>query len=269
MPHHAPPFAVIAILGALAAFPVALRAAPTVRVPAAIDHAAWDGLLQRRVDERGLVDYAGWLASADDVRALDVYLAHYARTDAAAATGDEEIAALINAYNACTIRWILKNYPTESIRQTDDAWSAARWDVGGRIVSLDEIEHQNLRPLYGWKVHATIVCAARSCPPLQRAAYSAENLATLTAQAYRAWLTRPELNRYTPARDEVELSPIFKWFKEDFTGDGALAKILEQFGPVEHRAFFAAAKFDVDYLDYHWGLNDQSGRGEKYKHGWF
>ncbi|MFP4283876.1 MAG: DUF547 domain-containing protein, partial [Opitutales bacterium] len=132
-----------------------LHAAPTMNVPAGIDHAAWTTLLERYVDERGFVDYAGWHASEEDVASLDRYLAQFAR-DAAdradRAAGDAEIAALINAYNAFTIRWILENFPTESIRKTEDQWSAKRWAVGGEKVSLDEIEHENLRPLHGWRV---------------------------------------------------------------------------------------------------------------------
>lgn len=244
-----------------------LHAAPTVDVPAGIDHAPWDQLLKRYVNDRGLVDYATWKSSSDDLLTLDHYLAAFAATTSSPATGDAEIAALINAYNAITIRWMLDHYPTESIRKTRDAWTGRRWNVGGGTVSLDEIEHQNLRPLLGWKVHATIVCAARSCPPLQRDAYTAANLAPLIAQAWRAWLGREDLNHFDVAKNTVHVSPIFKWFKDDFTGDGALAKVLETYGPEAGRTFFRTGGFDVDYLDYHWGLNDQGTIGEDYSGG--
>ncbi|MDE3084898.1 MAG: DUF547 domain-containing protein, partial [Verrucomicrobiota bacterium] len=154
----------LAILGFGAAASTA-AAAPTVEVPAGIDHAPWDTLLKKYVNDRGLVAYGPWKANAADLKTLDDYLARFAAPARPAASGNEEIASLINAYNAFTIRWILTNYPTESIRELDDSWGKARWNVGGRTVSLNEIEHKNLRPLYGWRVHATIVCAARSCPP--------------------------------------------------------------------------------------------------------
>lgn len=243
------------------------QAAPTLVVPGRIDHAPWEVLLQRYVDDRGLIDYMAWKISPADLTALDEYLAAFAPAADEPASGDAEIAALINAYNAFTVRWMLDHHPIASIRETKDPWKRARWTVGGTTVSLDEIEHQNLRPLYGWKVHATIVCGARSCPPLQREAYRADNLAALTAQAFRAWLARDDLNRYDLPKKTVHVSPIFKWFKEDFTGDGALARILEAHGPESGRSFFRKGGFKVDYLDYHWGINDQGTLGEDYSPG--
>jgi hypothetical protein len=260
--------AFVVVLCALSSTAASLvRGAPTVEVPAGLDPAPWDALLKKYVNERGLVDYATWKATPADLQALDQYLAEFASTGRPLATGTEEIAALINAYNAMTIRWMLDNYPTPSIRETKDSWKGARWKIGGKTVSLDEIEHKNLRPLYGWKVHATIVCAARSCPPLQRDAFTAANLGALTAQAYTAWLGRTDLNHYDATKNTVYVSPIFKWFKDDFKGDGALDKILAAYGPEAGRAFFSKGAFAVEYLDYHWGINDQGKLGEDYKAG--
>jgi len=239
-------------------------AAGTLSVPAGIDATPWNALLSKYVDARGLVAYAKWKADAADLGELDHFIAAYARTGGTVATGPEEIAALINAYNAFTIRWILTNYPTESIRELDDSWKGARWDIGGRTVSLDEIEHKNLRPLFGWRVHPSIVCAAHSCPPLLNEAYTAANLPALTEKAYRNWLARDDLNQFDELAGVVRVSPIFKWFKSDFVGDGELATVLEKFGPVRHRVFFAGRKYKVDYLDYSWGLNDQGARGRDY-----
>lgn len=246
-----------------------LTAGPTLSVPANSDPNAWDRLLKTYVDEQGLVNYRTWKDSPADLKALDNFLTPFEGTPENPAKGAEEIAALINLYNALTIRWILQNYPTESIRALDDSFGGARWKVGGRTVSLDEIEHKNLRPLRGWRVHATIVCAARSCPPLQREAYTAANLEPLTAQAFGAWLGRDDLNRFEPAAGRVVISPIFKWFKGDFTGDGELSKVFARFGPEAHRPFFARGEFKVDYLDYGWGLNDQSRRGGQYRASFF
>lgn len=239
-------------------------AAPTLRVPAGIDHTTWDILLKEYVDSRGLVDYARWSKAAPDRAALFRYVSEFSRTDGEPAVGDEEIASLINAYNAFTVLWILRNYPTPSIRELDDSWGEARWGVGGRAVSLDEIEHKNLRPLYGWKVHAAIVCAARSCPPLQRHAFTAGNLATMTDRSYRAWLGREDLNEFDPAAGKAKVSAIFKWFAGDFAGEGELAAVLEKYAPPAMTAFLRRRTYSVEYLDYHWGLNDQSANGADY-----
>jgi hypothetical protein len=71
---------------------------------------------------------------------------------------------------AVIIRWILANYPTESIMGLKDSFGAKRHDIGGSKASLDNIEHGTLRPLLGYRAHAVLVCADRSCPPLQRSA---------------------------------------------------------------------------------------------------
>lgn len=253
-----------AALVAAALLSVSAAAAPTVRVIAGIDHSPWDGLLKKYVDGRGLVDYAVWQANQDDRAVLARYVAGFSRIGGTAAGGDEEIASLINAYNAFTIAWILENYPTESIRELDGSWEKARWDVGGQLVSLDDLENRNLRPLYGWKVHASIVCAARSCPPLLTTAYTARNLEHQTTRAFRTWLARDDLNQCDPENKRVRVSAIFKWFKGDFENDGDLKFVLMKYGPRLHKRFLIRAEYGVDYLDYHWGLNDQSGRGRDY-----
>jgi hypothetical protein len=121
--------------------------------------------------------------------------------------------------------------------------------------------------IVGWKVHATIVCAARSCPPLQREAFTSANLETLIEQSYRAWLGREDLNRFDSAASRVSISPIFKWFKGDFIGPGTVAKVLARYAPDRNRASLEKGDFKFEYLEYHWGLNDQSGRGRDFRAG--
>ncbi len=246
-----------------------LAAAPTVQVPAGIETKGWDALLKKYVNDRALVAYESWKNNAADLKTLDEFVNSYAASAQKPAQGEEEIAALINAYNAFTIRWILQNYPTESIRDLDDSWGAARWKIGGRSISIDEIEQKNLRPLYGWKVHATIVCAARSCPPLQSEAFTAGNLSELTDRAFRAWLGREDLNRFDPGAKSATVSPIFKWFNGDFTGEGEVSKVLARYAPEKDRAFLQSGDVKIDYLEYDWGLNDQGGHGKKYHRGFF
>jgi hypothetical protein len=136
-------------------------AAP-VDVPRGINHAPFDSLLGKHVDPAGLVDYAAWRESEEDLQTLRDYAAQFAAVGPAAG-GHEKIAGLINAYNALTIKWILDHYPTGSILSLDDSWSQARHQVGGRVVSLDEIEHDTLRPLVGFRVHAVLGSSTPRC----------------------------------------------------------------------------------------------------------
>src|SRR5262249_53683331 len=146
-----------------------------VDVRAGIDHSEFDRLLKNYVNEQGLVNYTAWKQSTADLSALDHYLDQFAAKIDNPAQGNEKAAALVNAYNGFVLRWILSSYPTESIWQLKDSFTAKRNDVGGRKVSLNDIEHGTLRGLIGYRAHAVLVCAARSCPPLQRFAYSADN----------------------------------------------------------------------------------------------
>ena len=116
----------------------------------------------------------------------------------------------------------------------------------------------------GYKAHATLVCCARSCPPLQRSAYTAAGLDKEITKAYEVWLSRPDLNHYSPEKNSVEISSIYKWFKEDFDNAGGVPKILGQYGPGSQRPFLAKGGYKISYLPYRWGLNDQGGHGEKY-----
>ena|ERR1043166_737362 len=225
-----------------------------VDVPRGVNHEAYDRLLKKYVNDRGLVNYSGWKKSDEDLKALRDYLAQFDKP-APFADGNEKAASLINAYNALTIQWILDNYPTKSIKATSNPWGAKRWRVGGRVVSLDEIEHDTLRPLLGYRVHAGLVCAAKSCPPLRNAAYEPDQprsergkLEAQLDERMMVWLARDDLNRFVPDKDRVELSKIFDWYGKDF---GDLRAVLAKYAPDWK------GKFDIEFQRYDWELNEQ------------
>jgi hypothetical protein len=231
--------------------------AATVDVRAGIDHGGWSRLLRSYVDDRGLVDYGTWKASRAGRDALRAYLALLAAAPEPAAAGADRAAALINAYNALTVGWILDSYPTPSIRALPDSFTAARHTVGGRKVSLDQIEHEALRPQVGYRVHGALVCAARSCPPLSREAFTAAGLDTQLDSAMAAWLARSDLNRFDGPPDRVQVSSIFKWFADDFTQAGGVQEVLKRHGPPAARTLAAQPVLKIEHLDYDWALNDQ------------
>jgi Protein of unknown function, DUF547 len=235
-----------------------------VRVPSGINHNEYDRLLRKYVNEQGLVNYGAWKQNASDLTALDTYLHQFAANADNAARGNEKSASLVNAYNASVLRWILSNYPTESIWQLKDSFSAKRHEIGGRKVSLDDIEHGSLRPLIGYRAHSVLVCAARSCPPFQRLAYTADKFNEQDDTAYRAWLAREDLNKFLPNEKKAEISSIFKWFKQDFDSAGGISKILGHYAQPAVREFAASGKYQIKYLSYNWGLNDQGPHGRNY-----
>jgi hypothetical protein len=235
-----------------------------VDVPAGINHESFDRLLKEYVNEQGLVNYGAWKQNAVDMSALDEYLRQFAAKTSNAAQGNEKGASLVNAYNGFVLRWILSNYPTESIWQLKDSFSGRRNELGGRKVSLDDVEHGTLRPSIGYRAHSVLVCAARSCPPLQRFAYTADQFDEQDDSAYRAWLSREDLNRFLPNERKVEISSIFKWFKRDFDQAGGIPKVVGRYAPAPMREFAASGNYEIKYLPYNWGLNDQGPHGRNY-----
>ncbi len=234
-----------------------------MQVRAGIDHAEFDRLLKKYVNAQGLVDYSGWKRNAADLAALDGYLKQFAPA-APAASGAERSASLANAYNGFVLQWILKNYPTDSIWQLKNSFKEKRNEIGGGKHSLNDIENGALRPEIGWRTHAVLVCAARSCPPLQRSAYTGADFAEQDAAAFRAWLAREDLNKFLPNEKRVEISSIFKWFKGDFDKGGGVPKVLGMYAPQTVRSFAGSGTYQISYLNYNWGLNDQGSHGRNY-----
>ncbi len=235
-----------------------------VALPANVSHQAWDVLLKKYVNDRGLVAYGEWKKNQMDLLALDSYLKEFAEKPQTPASGNDAAASLINLYNATTIRWILANYPTESIKGLKDSFEAKRHDIGGRKASLDDVENGALRPLLGYRAHAVLVCAARSCPPLQRSAYTPSRLDEQIDAAYRSWFARDDLNRFLPDQRKVEISNIFNWFKDDFDKAGGVKEILAKYAPQQDQDFLIGGNYEISYLPYNWGLNDQSDHGKTY-----
>lgn len=222
----------------------------------------WNAILRTDVNQQHLVNYAklkkqGW-------RELQDYVASIGQTSSKPLSRAEREALLINAYNAMTVEWIVENYPTKSIWDTLRPFKARRFRLGGQSVSLDEIE-MRLRNMKDPRIHAAIVCASRSCPPLRREAYVASRLNQQLNSNVREWLANPSLNRFYPSKHEALISPIFKWYRKDFDSyPGGLRGFLLKFGPPEAVQMLRQGKFTVHYLTYNWGLNDQAGYGKGY-----
>lgn len=231
-----------------------------------IDHSAWDALLKKYVDEDGQVDYRGWKASGEAVGQLDAYLATLSTGDTdGRASKEAKLAFWINAYNAVTVKGILREYPTTSIRNHTAAlwgyniWKNLKLRVDGQTPPLDDIEHQILRPLGEPRIHFAIVCASIGCPRLLNEAYVAERLdAQLDTNAKHFFAQRQNF-QVEPANKTIRLSSILKWFGEDFgASQSAVLRRLSPWLPNDAaRRLAADAGVRVRYLSYDWDLNEQ------------
>ena len=231
-----------------------------------VDHAAWSRLLQQYVNDRGEVNYLEWQQSDHGRNLLDSYLdllSHASRTKKAAK--ESQIAFWVNAYNALTIRGILREYPTTSIRNHTpkligfNIWHDLLLNVGGTPISLDSIEHNVLRKLGEPRIHFAIVCASRSCPKLRNQAYTAEDLDQQLNSNAKEFFANRDNFRHDAQRQRFQLSAILNWFSTDFGADlNAQLKTIAPFLPT-HAAQVAAINdtVTVSYLPYDWSLNDQ------------
>ncbi|MGE0460777.1 MAG: DUF547 domain-containing protein, partial [Vicinamibacterales bacterium] len=159
-------------------------------------------------------------------------------------------------------------YPRNSIRQIDGVWTDVKWMAAGREVTLDEIEHQILRPQFQEpRMHLAINCASVGCPPLAAEPYRAASLHQQLDAATARYLASPL--GLVVSGSTLRMSSIFKWFGGDFEArygpegpasrsgtDRALLGLIMKHGPVNARTIAGAGKARITFLDYDWSLND-------------
>ena len=231
-----------------------LPSAVAMRTSSTFDHSVLDRVLGLYVDDAGLVDYRGLAGAQGD---LTTYIESLASTDPSVlASDDERKAYWINAYNAITLAGILHYYPTRSIRDLPGFWQRITTNCGGQVVSLDQIEHEILRPMGDPHVHMAINCASMSCPKLANHAYTGAALEGQLDVAARAFLGSPQRNRFDSDGQRAQLSMIFSWFGSDFAVKpySGVRGFVRRYGPTLP---WLAADFPVDYLPYDWSLNDR------------
>lgn len=224
-------------------------------------HAAFDRVLKQHVHD-GLVSYAALKSAPGDLDGYLIQLATVAGSEFAGWPVKERLAFLINLYNAATLKLIIGNYPLQSIRSIGwlpgAAWKQEGVSLFGRKISLDEVEHGIIRKEYrDARVHFALVCAAKGCPPLRHEAFVAARLETQLDDQGRVFLAQSEKNRIEAATGTVWLSPIFKWFADDFAAEaGTVLTFATPFFPPGAQRTLAAGGLKVRFTDYDWSLND-------------
>ncbi len=227
-------------------------------VHAAVDHSSWDTLVRRYVDQDGRVAYRDW--KARDLAAFATYLKTLAEAKVEGMSDAEAKAFWINAYNAVIIQGVFDGYTAEGLISRKRLFSWYSIVIAGKKRTPDEIEHEILRPQFrDPRIHFTIVCASTSCPKLRPEAYVPERLEQQLDEATRAFINDPARNRF--AAGKVAVSPIFQWFAQDFIDPaGSVQKFLLRYIAEEKKAILESVTGSLQYLDYSWTLNAQSGQ---------
>ena len=230
-----------------------------------IDHSPWQRFLQNHVrpgdDGINRVEYAK--VTAAERAALRNYIERLQKINIRDYGRDEQLAYWINLYNAVTVNVVLEHYPVASIRDIDISpgflsfgpWDKKLLSIEGQAVSLNDIEHRILRPI--WKdprLHYALNCASLGCPNLQTTAFTAVNTPALLDASARDYVNHPR--GVSIIDGELRVSSIYSWFREDFgDSDADVIKHLRRYASAELAAELAG--FDhIDDDDYDWSLND-------------
>ena len=235
---------------------------------AELDRATWADLLARhtvavedtagtRVDYGALRGDPAWRAFVDS---LDE--ARPPRSTAG------RMAFWIDVYNVLAIDMVVRHWPIDSIKDAGSffrpVWGREAGRVGGRVVTLHEIEHEVLRPMGDPRIHMAIVCASTSCPSLAREPYDPARLDELLDASVRRFLADPRKGMAIDrAEGVVTLSRIFDWFDEDFDGADGIRGFLAAHAadvpsiPEADRSWLGASrsKIRLRYFDYDWRVN--------------
>ena len=259
----------LALLVAALASPVALAQA------AQVDHgyAAWDALAKKHVkwlpdNKQSRVDYAAFATDRGELKKVLDGMSAVPRADFDKWSREQQMAFLINAYNAYTVELILTKFPDlKSIKDIGSLlkapWKIEFFSLLGEKHHLDWIEHEQLRPKYNEpRVHAAVNCASIGCPALRNEAFTAAKLEVQLEDGMQRFLGDHTRNRVKDGK--VEVSSIFKWFREDFEkGHKGFSKVEDVFAKyaaqlsdnADEQAKLKARQLPVSYLDYDWSLN--------------
>ena len=230
----------------------------------AIDHTVWDGLLKKYVkpgsDGLNSVDYTAFKNEAQEP--LKAYIKSLEKVNVPALNKQEQFAFWANLYNAVTIDVVLDNMPVKSIKDidisgffSDGPWGKKLVKVNGLDLSLNDIEHGIMRPIFrDPRVHYAVNCASIGCPNLLTAAFTGADLEKQLDANAKAYVNHPRGVRVENGR--VIASKIYSWFDEDFGNS--------ERGVLKHVSLYAEGalaeklkgKTDIYDYEYDWGLNN-------------
>ncbi len=212
-------------------------------------------LLQKYVDKKGNVNYKEFFRK--DIKTLDSYLDYLKKTTPGSFWSENKKKAFwINAYNSYTIKLISQNYPLKSIttinKNGKNAWNIPFAEVGGKVYTLDYIEHKILREeLFDSRIHVGVNCASGSCPKLHNRAFTAENINTELDNLMKQFINDSKRNRLSK-KNMIYISEIFNWFKADFSKNGSVIDYINKYADRK-----VAPDAEIYYLPYNWNLNEK------------
>lgn len=230
-----------------------------------VDHSAWADFLRRYLvanHPSGINRMRYAAVTREDKKSLQNYLDRLQGTAVSRLNRQEQKAFWINLYNALTIKVILDHYPVASIRDIDISpgwfsngpWDAKLLSIEGEQLSLNDIEHRILRPIWqDNRVHYAVNCASLGCPNLQTQPFTAKNMEDLLEKSAGEYINHPRGMKIEG--DKAILSSIYDWFQVDFAGnEEGVRQHLLKYADSERAAYLNSRQWDFSYA-YDWSLN--------------
>ncbi len=232
--------------------------------PTIVDHSAWDTLLERYLvtsHESGINRFRYGDLTPADRRQLDRYVSRLTSMDPRQLSGDEQLAYWLNLYNALTVRTISEHYPVADPRDLrfgrfnrQDLWSAELVQIARQPVSLNDIEHRILRPI--WQEHRIrfgLACGTLSCPNLQPRAYTGATVRTTLYAAAREYINHAR--GVLLENGQLTVSSLFDWYRDDFADDDkSLVKLFAHYKEDRAALYLLGFNGEIEY-HYNWALN--------------
>lgn len=225
-----------------------------------INNSLYTGFLARNI-VRGrtgvnLVKY-GKVSAADKAN-LRKYIKQMESINVDSLTKKQQMAFWINLYNAKTVDLVITAYPVASIRNVRSYLTLGPWDdkvlkVRGVALSLNDIEHRILRPI--WKdvrIHYAVNCASIGCPNLSTRPYTAANLNAKLEAAARSFINHSRA--FDVKGGKLQASSIFSWYQSDWGNEGAVIRHARRYANAATKAKLAG-RTKIDSYDYNWSLN--------------
>lgn len=263
--------------------------AATISASNTFNYGLWDKLTKEHFSPNKLwhgvnktvVDYCGFAADVRFGQVIDsIANADLSGPDI---TREEWLASHINIYNALVIATIVKHPYFESTGKcigsitniTDngvDAFSLKEFNVGGVMLSMDEVEFRvtsDIKSVWGFepdcRVHATLVCGGISCPNLLPGAYYPNTIYDQLEERMKFWMTNGDigarLGNLGGQPDLYYVTHIFYWYREQFaycSGTNTATDFFIKFLQPDGVKYFQDATrqpIQLQYMPYDWNLN--------------
>jgi hypothetical protein len=193
-----------------------------------VDHQIWQSLLDAYIDDShpsGIHRFDYENVSRSDRERLRAYLDHLQSYEPRQFNESEQKAYWVNLYNAATVSLVLQNISSiDSIRELRSGvfipgpWKRKLVEVAGQNLSLDEIEHGILRPIFNDpRIHYGLNHASLGCPNLSNTAFTGDSVDDQLDAAAMQFIGHSRAVRIEAG--QLFLSSIYDWYQSDFGGD--------------------------------------------------